>query len=70
MDEMKKIVICKYCRKPEYFGEMRWLSGRCTCRDCYKENYEREEGKAYRWNDFDGKRPTMAEYAAQEGLMR
>lgn len=23
-DEMKRIVICKYCGKPEYYGEMRW----------------------------------------------
>ena len=26
MDEMKRIVICKHCGKPEYYGDMRWLN--------------------------------------------
>ncbi len=26
MDENKRIVICRRCKKPEYWGEMRWLS--------------------------------------------
>lgn len=60
------IVICKSCNKPEYWGEMRWLSGRCVCRDCYKADYERSTGKAYIWTDLDGKRPTMDEYNRQE----
>lgn len=66
MDEMKRIVICKYCGKPEYYGEMRWLSGKCTCRDCYKADYEDKTGKLYKWDDLDGKRPTMEEYKEQE----
>lgn len=66
MDEMKRIVICKYCNKPEYYGRMMWLSGRCTCRDCYKADYERENKRRYTWDDLDGKRPTMEEYEKQE----
>ena len=62
----RNIVICKSCNKPEYWGEMRWLSGRCVCRDCYKADYERSTGKAYIWTDLDGKRPTMDEYNRQE----
>lgn len=42
-----EIVICKECKKPEYWGEMRWLSGRCVCRDCYKANYEQETKEPY-----------------------
>ena len=34
---MDKIVICKQCGRPEYWGEMRWLSGKCTCRNCYRQ---------------------------------
>ena len=66
MDENSRIVICKECGRPEYWGEMRWLSGRCTCRDCYKNHYLREHGKPYSWNDLDGERPTMEDYNAQE----
>ncbi len=66
MDEMKRIVICKYCGKPEYYGEMRWLSGKCMCRTCYKADYEERHGKLYIGNDLDGKRPTMEEYREQE----
>ena len=40
-----EIVICKECKKPEYWGKMRWLSGRCVCRDCYKANYEQDLDK-------------------------
>lgn len=61
-----KIVICKYCNKPEYWGEMRWLSGNCSCRNCYKIQWEKESNDLYRWNDLDGKRPTMEEYQEQE----
>ena len=61
-----EIVICKECKKPEYWGEMRWLSGRCVCRDCYKANYEQETKEPYTWDDLDGKRPTMNEYREQE----
>ena len=42
MDENKRIVICRRCKKPEYWGEMRWLSGFCVCRDCYKAQWESE----------------------------
>ena len=66
-DEMKKIVICKHCDKPEYFGEMRWLNGRQECRSCYKSHYEEISKKLYTWNDLDGPRPTWADYAKQEG---
>ena len=62
MNEDKQIVICKRCKKPEYWGEMRWLSGFCVCRDCYRAQCEQEEGEPYKWNDLDGERPTMEEY--------
>lgn len=52
---MDKIVICKQCGKPEYWGEMRWLSGRCTCRNCYKANWQDENHCLYTWDDLDGK---------------
>lgn len=65
--DVKRIVICRNCRKPEYWGEMRWLSGRCVCRDCYKADYETQTGKVCEWNDLDGKRPTREEYEEQEG---
>lgn len=63
---MDKIVICKQCGKPEYWGEMRWLSGRCTCRNCYKANWQDENHCLYTWDDLDGKRPTMKEYKEQQ----
>ena len=66
MDEMNRIVICKHCGKPEYYGEMRWLSGRCNCRSCYKAQWQDENHELYKWNDLDGKRPTMSEYEKQE----
>lgn len=62
----RNIVICKSCNRPEYRGKMRWLNGKCMCRDCYKADYERSTGKAYIWTDLDGKRPTMDEYNEQE----
>lgn len=64
-EEMNRIVLCKYCRKPEYYGEMRWMRGLCLCRDCYKRNYEGRYGE-YVWDDLDGRRPTMEEYQKQE----
>ena len=60
---MDKIVICKHCGKPEYYGEMRWLSGRCSCRNCYKSQWQDENHKLYKWNDLDGKRPTPCDKA-------
>lgn len=35
----------KQCNRPEYWGEMRWLSGKCTCRNCYRANWQ-DENKA------------------------
>jgi len=69
MNEVSEIVICRHCGKPEYSGEMRWRSGICSCRACYKAQYEREEHKLYQWSDLDGKRPTMEEYRAQSKKM-
>ena len=69
VDEMKKIVICGSCRRPEYFGEMRWKSGRCSCRNCYKAQWEDENHAIYKWNDLDGERPSMDAYLIQENRM-
>lgn len=66
MDEMKRIVICKHCGRPEYYGEMRWLSGKCCCRACYRSDYEDRTGKLYTWDDLNGQVPTMEEYEQQE----
>lgn len=59
--EDKMVVVCKRCGAPEYWGEMRWLSGCCVCRDCYKEQYEKKTGNPYTWNDLDGPRPSAKE---------
>ena len=61
---MNKIIICRYCKKPEYYDKMRWLSGMHLCRDCYRAEYESERG-VYIWNDLDGERPTMDAFEAQ-----
>lgn len=66
MDEMKRIVICKHCGRPEYYGEMRWLSGKCYCRACYRSDCEDRTGKLYTWDDLNGQVPTMEEYEQQE----
>ena len=66
MGEDNKIVICKHCEKPEYWGEMRWLNGVCGCRSCYKSRWEDMNHQLYKWDDLDGKRPTMEEYQEQE----
>ena len=63
---MNKIIFCKYCGGLEYYGEMRWLSGKCCCRDCYKLDFETESGRLYEWTDLDGHRPTMEEFIKQE----
>ena len=63
--DYKEIVICKYCSGPEYWGEMRWLSAKELCRDCYREAWEDMTHKRYKWDDLDGKRPTMEEYNKQ-----
>lgn len=64
---MHKIVLCKYCGKPEYYGKMKWLNGITECRSCYKADYEESHRKIYFWDDLDGPRPTMDEYNAQKG---
>lgn len=66
MWDMNRIVICKHCGKPEYYGKMRWLSGFSVCRDCYKAKWQDENHQQYTWDDLDGKRPTMEEYNQQE----
>lgn len=53
----KEVVSCKYCRGKEYYMDMRWLSGKQMCRDCYREEYENTTGELYKWNDLDGDRP-------------
>lgn len=63
---MDRIVLCKHCNQPEYWGEMRWLNGKCSCRRCYKADYEISHREPYKWDDLDGKRPTMQEYMEQE----
>jgi hypothetical protein len=60
-DEMKQVVRCRHCGRLEYYGEMRWMSGRCMCRDCYRRDYEERTGKVYEWSDLDGPRPTEEE---------
>lgn len=62
----EEIVICKHCGKPEYWGAMRWLSGWCACRNCYRSLWEDQNHKKYTWDDLDGPRPTMEEYQEQE----
>lgn len=52
-----EVVICKYCRKKEYYFSMRWLNGKELCRSCYKKEYEDFTGDLYEWNDLDGFRP-------------
>lgn len=66
MEDVKRIVICKHCSKPEYWGQMRWLNGWCVCRNCYKSLWEQQNHKIYKWDDLDGKCPTMEDYKAQE----
>lgn len=36
------------------------------CRDCYKAKWEDETHLLYQWDDLKGKRPTMAEFEAEE----
>ena len=66
MPEMNEIYICKYCGKPEYWGEFIWLSGRMLCRDCYKKEWEEQHHRPCEFTNLDGVRPTMEEYERQE----
>lgn len=65
MSDMNEIVVCKHCSHPEYYGEMRWLDGFCCCRSCYKKLYELKYKARYKWDDLDGKRPSIEEYNNQ-----
>lgn len=69
MDEMNRIVICCHCGSPEYYGEMRWLSGWCGCRSCYKQRYEEINRKPYIWDDLNGYIPTMKDFNEQYGIL-
>lgn len=65
-DEMVRIVKCRHCDGYEYFGEMRWLNGRCACRSCYKGHREELDRRLYDYTDLDGPKPTEADFLAQE----
>lgn len=66
MDEIYRVVICKNCGKPEYYGKFRWISGRQLCRDCYKAYWEDTHDMPYIWSDLDGERPTLGELKGDE----
>ena len=68
MPENNELVFCQHCGKPEYWGEMQWLSGWCVCRNCYKSIWEQEKHMFYTWADLDGYRPTQEDYERQEGI--
>ena len=65
-ERKEEIVICKECKKPEYWGKMRWLEGRCLCRRCYRARWGHLNQREYKWDDLDGPRPTLEEYKEQE----
>ncbi|MGN0616494.1 hypothetical protein [Ruminococcus flavefaciens] len=44
MEEMNRIVNCKYCGRPTLYGELTWLNGKCMCPRCYKKEREKEDG--------------------------
>lgn len=58
---LEKAVICKHCGKPEYYGQMHWLNGKCMCRSCYKQYFREYYGMPYTWSDLDGPRPNNIE---------
>lgn len=64
----EEIVICKLCGQPEFWNDMRWLNGKCMCRECYKSEYEDFYGKYYKWDDLNGTRPTREAYERQEKM--
>jgi len=63
---MQEIQICKHCGKPEFVGDMHGLNGVCSCRSCYKAQWQDVNHKLYIGTDLDGPRPTMEDYKAQE----
>ena len=65
-DDMNRVVICKFCNVPEYWGQMRWLNGKCLCRNCYKAAYQDTYGEPYKWNDLNGPRPSIADNPARD----
>lgn len=52
-DENGEMVECKHCGNKEVYLKMRWNNGRELCRACYKEDYFKNTGKRYEWNDLD-----------------
>lgn len=62
MDENKRIVICRRCKKPGILGRNEMAFRFCVSRGCYKAQWESENHKPYTWDDLDGKRPTMEEF--------
>lgn len=66
----EEIVICKLCGRPEFWSDMRWLNGKCMCRECYKSEYEDLYGRHYKWDDLNGNRPTIEAYVRQEKMKR
>lgn len=39
-DEMKKVVKCPKCGKPEYNGMLHWRDGKLMCRECIYDLWE------------------------------
>ena len=47
MNEMLKIVTCRDCKQPEYYGMTYWLSGHTVCRECIYEIWKKQSN--YKW---------------------
>ena len=41
-NENLKIVFCKNCGEPEYWGEMVWKDGKTYCRECIYKMWDEE----------------------------
>lgn len=65
-DEMMRVVKCRHCGGFEYYGEMRYLNGRCECRKCYKHHREEIDHEPYGYTDLEGKCPTEKDFLEQE----
>ena len=70
MPDEDRIMQCKRCGEYEYWGEMRWLCGKCLCRNCYRQAYEKMYQIRYRGRDLDGPRPTADDYRRQQAAIR
>ena len=57
VDEMKNVVECPECHKPEYYGMIHWREGHRYCRSCIYEIWERF-GRWSRNSDKDFEFPT------------